>query len=490
MCGIIGIYGNSDISIQLFYALKALQHRGQTSSGFITYDGHIHVKKQAGMVTELVRTYSDETELLDHYPGSVGIGHTRYSTYGMDDEKSLKRNAQPEYLINPFIASAFNGNLYNLQEVIPQCWRKPRTDCDIQALLLPMAQALPAFTGINHDTILEAGEHVMNTIKGSYANLYLTTGKITPYLVGMTDPYKIRPMVVGHDDEGEKWVIASESVVLKRLGMEEFKDVEGGTIIVVDSNREEPKQKQLVKKKKHICMFEFIYFANAASVMENKSIHKVRVELGKTLARKCPCDADIIVPVPESGRRYAIGYSQESGIPLEEGLAKAERDRSFIMQTQEKRDELVEHNLYAINEVLDGKNVVLTDDSLIRGTNMRKVVKKVRKAGAKKVHVRIGCPPVVAPCYLGIDMRSKKEFIAVDEKTNELRSWDDISSDIGADSLGYSSMEDLRRVIIGAREDIDICYGCLDFPNGYPPDYRDDVGNLFEKDKDGVRAYE
>ena len=237
-------------------------------------------------------------------------------------------------------------------------------------------------------------------------------------------------------------------------------------------------------------MFEYVYFADPVSWIEGVSVHNVRVTLGKELCKECPVKADIVVPVPESGRRYAIGFSQESGIPIEEGLKKDRKDRAFIMQTQQQRNELAEHNLSAVDAAVDGKDVVVTDDSLIRGTNIRRVVRKLRDAGAKKVHVRIGCPPIIAPCYLGIDMRSRKEFIAVDNEKNEFRSWDDITLDIGADSLGYSSLAALNRAIKGTTDDFDICTGCLDFPNGYPPDMRKDVESLSQNDLGFGRAYE
>ena len=195
------------------------------------------------------------------------------------------------------------------------------------------------------------------------------------------------------------------------------------------------------------------------------------------------------MPVPESGRRYAIGYSHESGIPLEEGLRKYKKVRSFILQTQSQRDELAEQNMAAVNAAVDGKDVVVTDDSLIRGTNIKKIINKLRAAGAKKVHVRIGCPPLIAPCYLGIDMRSKKEFIAIDEKGG-FRSWDKIAEEIGADSLAYSSIDVLKSIITGNGDDFDVCTGCLDFPNGYPPDMREDILELCEKSAEGKRAYE
>jgi amidophosphoribosyltransferase len=231
-------------------------------------------------------------------------------------------------------------------------------------------------------------------------------------------------------------------------------------------------------------MFEFVYFAKPDSRINNRSVHNVRSEIGRFLAREYPVDADIVVPVPESGRHYATGYATESGIPLDEGIMKDKDERSFIQQTQESRDKVVEEGLSYLRSVLNKKRVVLIDDSIVRGTNIRKLVRGIKEAGAKEVHIRIGCPPLIAPCYLGIDMRSKKEFIARDNK-GKIKKWDDIAKEIGADSLFYTSMNGLKKAI-GS----EICKGCIDFPDGYPKQWRDEVIHLFKKDKQGVRAYE
>jgi amidophosphoribosyltransferase len=264
-------------------------------------------------------------------------------------------------------------------------------------------------------------------------------------------------------------------------------DVPGGSVLVIDMESEEPIIKRFFKNTPHHCMFEWVYFSRPDSEIEKRSVHEVRVEIGKFLAKNYPVDADIIVPVPESGRRYATGYSKESRIPIEEGLMKDDAMRTFILQTQDKRDEMANEIVSAIEAAVRGKNIIVTDDSLIRGTNMRNIIKKLRLAGAKEVHVRIGCPPIIAPCYLGIDMRSKREFIALD-KTGKLKDWKEIAKEIGADSLAYGSIEMLHKVI--TQNKFNLCVGCLDFPNGYPPDMRRDVAVLIKKDMSGKRAYE
>ncbi len=475
MCGIVGIIGNKPVSHLIYHSLFAIQHRGQSSAGKLTYDGNIHVTKDSG----LVRDVFNEEKKIDT-PGNVGIGHTRYSTAGMDDVESLKRNAQPEYLVNPFISAVHNGNIYNSSEISKMTKRRSRTDCDIQGLLLPMADNLFE-KEVNVDTIFKACKHVMNKAKGSYSALFLADSADNPFLFAMTDPYKIRPLVLGKGNG--LYCLTSETRVFKKINFEYIKDIPGGSIIIIDT-KGNVYEKQVIKKHEKPCMFEFVYFAKPDSRINGRSVHYVRAELGRLLAKNHPVAADIAVPVPESGRHYATGYSRESGIPIDEGIMKDKDERSFIQQTQESRDKVVEEGLSYLRSVLDGKRVVLIDDSIVRGTNIRKLIAGLKNAGAREVHVRVGCPPLIAPCYLGIDMRSKKEFIARDKEGN-IKTWEQIAKEIGADSLAYNSIDGLRKAI-----GFDICRGCIDFPDGYPGEMQDDVIELFKKDRIGIRAYE
>ena len=271
--------------------------------------------------------------------------------------------------------------------------------------------------------------------------------------------------------------------VFKKINFEYVKDIPGGTIVVIDE-KGNIYEKQIIKKQEMPCMFEFVYFAKPDSRINNRSIHRTREEIGRLLAQEQPVDADMIVPVPESGRRYAIGYSRESGVPLDEGIMKDKDERSFIQQTQESRDKVVEEGLSFLRSVLEDQRVILVDDSIVRGTNIRKIVKGMRDAGAKEVHVRIGCPPLIAPCYLGIDMRSRKEFIARAED-GSIKKCDRIAKEIDADSLGYISIAGLKKAI-----GFEICKGCIEFPEGYPPEMQNDVKKMFKNDKKGIRAYE
>lgn len=475
MCGIIGIIGEKPVSRLIYHSLFSIQHRGQSSAGMLTYDGNIHVTKDAGLVRDV---FNEDKKI--NKPGNVGIGHTRYSTAGMDDLESLKKNAQPEYLVNPFLAAVHNGNIYNCSELAKKTKRIPRTECDIQWLLLLMADELHK-KELNVDFIFQACGNVMHQMKGSYSALFVADSGEDPFLFAMTDPRKIRPLVLGKSNG--MYCLTSETRVFKKINFEYIKDIPGGTVVIIDKNGN-IYEKQLIKKQEMPCMFEFVYFAKPDSRINGQSIHKVRDGIGHLLAKEQPADADIVIPVPESGRRYALGYSRESGIPIDDGIMKDKDERSFIQQTQENRDKVVEEGLSFIRSVLEGKRVVLVDDSIVRGTNIRKIVSGMKNAGATEVHVRIGCPPLIAPCYLGIDMRNRKEFIARDSKGN-IKTLDEITKEIGADSLGYISIEGLKKAI-GS----EICKGCIEFPEGYPPEMQNDVKKLFKSDGTGLRAYE
>jgi amidophosphoribosyltransferase len=475
MCGIVGIIGNKPVSHLIYHSLFAIQHRGQSSAGKITYDGNIHVTKDVGLVRDV---FNEDSNI--NTPGIAGIGHTRYSTTGMDDIESLKKNAQPEYLVNPFLAAVHNGNIINCSDVKKDTIRQARTECDIQCLLLPMADKLYK-KELTPNIIFNACEYVMKQIKGAYSSLFLADSGDNPYIFAITDPHKIRPLVLGKQDG--VYCLTSETRVFKKNQFEYIKDIPGGSVVIIDKHGN-IFEKQFIKKPQTPCMFEFVYFAKPDSRIENRSVYEVRVELGHVLAKNYPADADIVVPVPNSGRAYAIGYSRESGILLDEGIMKDKTERSFIQQEQESRDRIVQEGLSFLRAVFHGKRVVLIDDSIVRGTNIRQLVSGIRRAGGKEVHIRIGCPPLIAPCYFGIDMRSRKEFLARDDKGN-IKSWDNISKEINADSLAYNNPSDLEKVI-----GFPVCKGCIDFPSGYPKELQHDVIRLFKKDTEGKRAYE
>jgi amidophosphoribosyltransferase len=475
MCGIVGIIGGKPVSRLIYHSLFSVQHRGQSGAGKLTYDGNIHVFKDVGLVRDV---FNEERKI--NTPGNLGVGHTRYSTAGMDDIESLKKNAQPEYLVNPFLAAVHNGNIYNCAEMSKKTNRKPRTDCDIQWLLLPIADYFYK-KEIDVDLIFESCEKIMHQVKGSYSALFVADSGENPFLFAITDPRKIRPLVLGKSNG--MYCLTSETRIFKKINFEYVKDIPGGSVVVIDTEGN-VYEKQIIKKKELPCMFEFVYFAKPDSRINGRPINKTRDEIGKLLAREHPVEADMVIPVPESGRRYALGYSRESRIPIDEGIMKDKDERSFIQQTQESRDKVVEEGLSFIRSVLEGKRVILLDDSIVRGTNIRKIIRGIKNAGAKEVHIRIGCPPLIAPCFLGIDMRSKKEFIARDNN-GKIRNWDSIAKEIGADSLAYISIEGLRQAI-----GFDTCKGCIDFPNGYPEEMHKDTIKMLNNKGKGLRAYE
>jgi amidophosphoribosyltransferase len=475
MCGIVGIIGDKSVSRLIYHSLFSIQHRGQSSAGMITYDGNIFVTKAPGLVREI---FDEESKI--NVPGNVGLGHTRYSTAGRDDIRSLKQNAQPEYLVNPFLAAVFNGNIFNVNEMYELTRRKPRTECDIQSILLPLADKLYK-KELTVDLIFRSCRFMVRHLKGSYSALFVADISDNPFLFAITDPYRLRPLVLGRYDGMH--CLTSETRVFKKINFEYVRDIPGGSVVIIDS-KGNVFEKQMVTKREKPCMFEYVYFAKPDSRINGKSVHNVRFELGRILARNHPVNADIVVPVPESGRHYATGYAMESGIHIDEGIMKDKDERSFIQQTQESRDKVVEEGLSYLRSILDGKKVVLIDDSIVRGTNITKLVKGLKNAGASEVHMRIGCPPLIAPCYLGIDMRSKKEFIA--RKTDgSIKPNDQICEEIGADTLAYSSLDDLENAI-----GFDTCTGCIDFPGGYPREMKNDVVELFNRDKGDERAYE
>jgi len=264
MCGIVGIIGGKPVSRLIYHSLFSVQHRGQSSAGMLVYDGNIHVTKDAGLVREV---FNQESKI--NVPGNIGIGHTRYSTAGMDDIKSLKRNAQPEYLVNPFLACAHNGNVFNCPELDKITNRKPRTDCDVQCLLLPMADKLYK-KELSPDVIFNACKELMTQVKGSYSALFLADSGDNPYLFAMTDPFKIRPLVLGKKDG--LYCLTSETRVFKKINFEYVKDIPGGSVIIIDS-KGNIFEKQVIKKPEKPCMFEFVYFAKPDSRINGRSVH-------------------------------------------------------------------------------------------------------------------------------------------------------------------------------------------------------------------------
>lgn len=423
-CGVFGIYSvgeELDVASLTYYGLYALQHRGQESAGIVTWDGErMNCHKAMGLVSDVFNH-----ELLKSMKGKAAIGHVRYSTAG----ESVVKNAQPLVGQHKFgqIAVSHNGNLVNneiLRELLEDCGCVFQTSIDSEVILNLIARG-------SKKGVESAVVDTMQAVKGSYGIVFLADNK----LIGVRDPNGIRPLCIGK--MGDSYIIASESCALDSIGAEFVRDVEPGEIVIID---EEGMRsiKFAEKSEKSVCSFEYIYFARPDSKIDGLSVYESRVEAGRKLYEEFPVEADIVVGVPDSGIPSAIGYSKASGIPFEMGLVKNKYiGRTFISPSQELRERAVSVKLNALRENIEGKRVVLIDDSIVRGTTSKRLVEILRKAGAKEVHFRVCSPSVKYPCYFGIDTPYRKELIGANCTVEEIRDM------IGADTLGYLSVDGL-----------------------------------------------
>ncbi len=437
-CGVAGFLADFNVSKILYFSLRALQHRGQESAGIATYHkGDLLFFKGMGLVHEVFNN-----EILNYLQGNVGIGHVRYSTTGGSKEE----NAQPIriYTSRHKIAVAHNGEIVNVDELREFLGNLgsafvTKADSEVIARLL-------AYETSRHD-LIEGIKNTVRKLKGSFSLAVL----IDDRLFAIRDPLGIRPLALGKIDNG--YGVASESTAFHSIGGKFIRDVRPGEIVEITRNGFYTHHIFEKMHKAH-CMFEYVYFARADSIIDGQCVYEVRRRIGRILAREHPVEADFVVPVPDSGRAHALGYAEESGIPYAEGLMKNRYvERTFILPSQESRVMEINMKLSPVRSVVEGKRIVLVDDSIVRGNTMRKIVRMLKEAGAKEVHVRIGSPPIIAPCYLGIDMKTRDQFIAAN------RSIEEIAEIIDADSLGYVTIEGLVKAIGLPYEDI--CLGCL-----------------------------
>lgn len=449
-CGIFGIYGPGlDVSRLTYYGLYALQHRGQESAGIAVTDGHgIRLHKNMGLVPEV---FSED--VLERLTGRMAVGHVRYSTTG----SSLAVNAQPlvGYYAKGMIALAHNGNLTNIAELRSSLAANGsvfQTTNDSEVIVNLIAR-------YNQSEIEDAILKCMLDIKGAYSLVVMTEDK----LVGVRDPFGVRPLCIGK--MGGAYILASESCALDTIGAELIRDVEPGEIVTIDENGI-TSVKKMAAKRQATCIFEFIYFARPDSVIDNFQVNQIRREMGRQLAREYPVDVDLVISVPDSGTAAARGYAEESGIPFEEGLMKNRYiGRTFIQPNQEMRALAVRLKLNPIRNVLRGKRVLMIDDSIVRGTTSGKMVAMVREAGAKEVHMCVSSPPILYPCYYGIDTSVRKELIAAQMSVEEIRKF------IGADGLHYLSQDGLLKVFGKDCTQTTFCTACFDgdYPIEIPP---------------------
>ncbi|MEN6461202.1 MAG: amidophosphoribosyltransferase [Syntrophomonas sp.] len=446
-CGVFGIYLNNpasetDAARTAFYGLYALQHRGQESAGIAVSNGHkIELFKGMGLVSEVINKNT-----INGLKGNIAIGHVRYSTTG---ESGLV-NAQPLvfHYLNGMVALAHNGNLVNTVPLRKQLATygsvfQSTTDTEIVANLLAR---------YSQDKLEDALAKCMIDIKGAFALVIITEDK----LVGVRDQMGIRPLCIG--DLDGNYVLASETAALDTVGAEYIRDVEPGEIVVIDQDGLRSLKIAKSPRSAH-CIFEYIYFARPDSTIDGINVYQARRELGKQLARECNIDADMVISVPDSGTAAAMGFAEESGLPFEEGLMKNRYiGRTFIQPTQQMRELGVRIKLNPNKQVVAGKRIIMVDDSIVRGTTSKKIVKMLREAGAAEVHMIISSPPTSFPCYYGIDTSRREELIANTMDTLQIGEY------IGADSLHYISMEGMFKAL--KHEPDFFCSAC--FSGDYP----------------------
>jgi len=430
-CGVVAIYEHPEAETLAYLGLHALQHRGQESAGIVTSDRmSLHIHKAMGLVADIFTE-----KKLSRIRGMLAIGHTRYSTTG----DSAVLNAQPILVQSNkgMIALAHNGNLTNAQDIRARMEAQGsifQTTSDTEVIVHLIAQS-------REQTLPDAITDALRRVEGAFSLVMISPDRI----FAARDPRGFRPLAMGRipaqgEQRQDTIVFASETCAFDLIGAKYEREVKPGELIIVGPDGPPTSRFYASAMPQSSCIFEHVYFARPDSRIFGRSVQESREELGRQLARESPADADLIVPVPDSGVTAAIGYSAESGIPLRFGLIRNHYvGRTFIEPQQSVRDFGVKLKLNPVRSLLEGKRVVLIDDSIVRGTTSRKIVRMIRNAGAKEVHMRISCPPTMSPCFYGVDTPRKKELIAANNTIEQIRQY------IGADSLAYLSLEGLRK---------------------------------------------
>lgn len=454
-CGIVGIHCSDEsknVTSFVYYCLYALQHRGQESAGIATFNSTNGLNHYCGMglVTEVFGNYD-----IQNLQGNMAIGHVRYSTTG----QSKLENSQPFVTDfgDGFIAMAHNGDIVNSEELRNELIDEGfyfKSDCDSEVI----CYLLKKEHYDNDKNVLDAIEAVCKKLVGSYALTILVDGE----LYGVRDPMGIKPLAIAKRDD--EYILASETVAFDVINAEYIRDIVPGEVVYFKDDEINSRMLESAGKcKLSHCMFEYVYFARPDSTIDGINVYETRMNIGRQLHELYPIDADVVIPVPDSSIPAAIGYSRASGIPYGEGLIKNRYvGRTFIMPTQEERELAVRLKLNPIKEAIKGKKIILIDDSIVRGTTSKQLLDLVKEAEPAEIHFLVGCPPVVAPCYYGVAMATKKELIAANYSVEEIQEQLDI------DSLGYITLPALVKAI--GMDENDLCLGCLneEYPTEIP----------------------
>lgn len=456
-CGVFGVFSPEpyEIASTVYYGLFALQHRGQESCGIVVNDDGVFAShKDVGLVSEV---FSGES--LSRFPeGAIAVGHVRYGTTG----GTTRSNCQPIEVNHQKgkMALAHNGNLSNAFEL--------RNELELSGAIFHTTSDTETIAYIvtkerlTAPSIEEAVNRAMNRLEGAYSLVLMSATK----LIAARDPHGFRPLCYGKTADGA-YVVASESCALQAVGAEFVRDVEPGEMLVFSKEGVQSRREHCGKTEKKLCIFEYIYFARSDSEIDGVSVHEARLRAGEILAKSYPVDADLVIGVPDSGLDAALGYSAASGIPYGIGLIKNRYiGRTFIAPGQSNRVDQVKIKLSPVKRVLEGKRIVLIDDSIVRGTTSKRIVRLLREAGVKEIHMRISAPPFLHPCYYGTDIDSEEHLIANKHSTEE------IAALIGVDSLGYLPLETLCEMTGSGS----YCASCFDgkYPTKVPTDVRKD----------------
>lgn len=463
-CGVFGMYDfkGNDVANSIYYGLFALQHRGQESCGIAVSDtsgpkGKVTTVKDMGLVNEVFT--EDSLELMK---GNIGVGHVRYSTAGA----STRENAQPLVLnyVKGTLALAHNGNLINaneLKEELAYTGAIFQTTIDSEVIAYIIARQR-----LKCRNAEEAVMQATRKLKGAFSLVVMSPRK----LIGARDPYGFKPLCIGKRDQ--TYILSSESCALDTIGATFVRDVEPGEVVTITPEGiHSDKSCCIPKERQARCIFEYIYFARPDSIIDGVNVYESRIQAGRFLAQDSPVEADIVVGVPDSGNAAALGYSLESGIPYHTAFVKNSYvGRTFIKPKQSSRESSVRVKLNPLKEVVRGKRVIMIDDSIVRGTTSAQIVKLLKKAGAKEVHVRISAPPFLWPCYFGTDIPSRDQLIAYNRTIDEIREV------IGADSISYLEVERLQEMVKG----LEVCHGCFtgEYPMNPP---KEDIRGDFQK---------